>query len=318
MPLIRYADGTWNVEGDEQDSERIAKWNPAYREALPRYLTALDPAFNQANQRSEFMFLLSLLRVRGLEDAGWDPYETTLRAIPAMYRVHDHIVKAGEIEAAQHLGLWLYGHIVEASEPYELLANLVDVANGGEFLFNRFPPHPNGRPKSPGEKIQQLREMAVAAEMPAVASPLQEIWNREFRNAIFHADYSFYGSELRTVRPMQTYTHDEHMTILNRALAYHEALAHLYNTSIASYHKPEVIPVYPKFSQDPEERAVVIVREGYGATGLKDAWTLQQIAAGRITFRIGRFSPEEVGLLDRNRTLALLPRRPEGRPQRTL
>ena len=53
------------------------------------------------------MFLLSLLRVRGLEDAGWDPYEPTLQAIPAMYRVHDYVVKAGEIEAAQHLGLWV-------------------------------------------------------------------------------------------------------------------------------------------------------------------------------------------------------------------
>jgi hypothetical protein len=311
VPLIRNAEGTWNIEGDEHDRERIENWNPAYREALARYLTALDSAFSRADQRSQFEFLLSLLRVRGLEDAGWDPYETTLRAIPAMYRIHDYIVERGEIEAAQHLGLWVYGHIVEASEPYELLANLIDVANGGRFKFDRFPPHPNGRPKSPGEKIQQLREMAVAAEMPGVPSPLQEIWNREFRNAIFHADYSFYGSELRTVRPMQTYTRDEHMTILNRALAYHEALAHLYKTHIASYHEPEVIPVHPEFSQNPEERAVVIVREGYGATGLKDAWTREQITAGKIPFRIGRFTPEEIRLLDSDHTLALLPRRPD-------
>jgi hypothetical protein len=228
-----------------------------------------------------------------------------------MYRAHDYIVERGEIEAARHLELWVYGHIVEASEPYELLANLVDVANGGRFKFDRFPPHPNGRPKSPGEKIQQLREMAVAAGMPGVASPLQEIWNREFRNAIFHADYSFYGNELRTVRPLKIYTHDEHMAILNRALAYHEALSHLYKIHIASYHEPEVIPVHPEFSQNPEERAVVIVREGYGATGMKDAWTREQIAAGYITFRIGRFTPDEIRILDSDHTLALLPRRPD-------
>jgi len=269
VPLIRNADGSWKIESDEHDRERIENWNSAYREALPRYLTALDSAFSRADQRSQFEFLLSLFRVRGLEDAGWDPYETTLRAIPAMYKAHDYIVERGEIEAARHLELWVYGHIVEASEPYELLANLVDVANGGRFKFDRFPPHPSGRPKSPGEKIQQLREMAVAAEMPGVVSPLQEIWNREFRNAIFHADYSFYGNELRTVRPMQTYTRDEHTTILNRALAYHEALSHLYKIHIASYHEPEVIPVHPEFSQNPEERAFLRSRRGWAGVRLR-------------------------------------------------
>jgi len=309
VPLIRNTEGVWRIEGDEHDRERIENWNPVFREALPRYLTALDSAFNRAQKRSQFQFLLSLFRIRGLEDAGWDPYQTTLRAIPAMHRVHDYIIEKGENEAAQHLGLWVYGHIVEASEPYELLANLIDVANGGRFKFHRFPSHPSGRPKSPGEKIQQLREMAMAADLPDIATPLQEIWNREFRNAIFHADYSFYGSEVRTVRPMQTYTRDEHMAILNRALAYHEALAQLYKAHIASYTEPEVIPVNPEFSRDPEARAVVIVREGYGATGLKDAWTREQLTAGKIPFRIGRFSPDEIRLLDTDRTLALLPRR---------
>ena len=311
MPLIRTADGTWSIKVDEHDRESVEKGNPAFQEALLRYLTALDSAFSRAKQCSQFEFLLSLLRVRGFEDAGWDPYETTLRAIPAVYRAHNHIVQIGEIEAAQHLKLWVYGHIVEASEPYELLVNLIDVANGGRFKLDRFPAPPNGRQKSPGEKIQQIKEMAVAAGMPAVASSLQEVWNREFRNAIFHADYSFYGSELRTVRPMRTYTSDELMTILNRALAYHEALATLYKLNIASYHEPEEIPVHPEFSQNPEERAVVIVREGHGATGLKDALTSEQITAGKITFRVGRFTPEELILLDSDHTLALLPRRPD-------
>jgi hypothetical protein len=142
VPLIRNTEGVWRIEGDEHDRERIENWNPVFREALPRYLTALDSAFNRAQKRSQFQFLLSLFRIRGLEDAGWDPYQTTLRAIPAMHRVHDYIIEKGENEAAQHLGLWVYGHIVEASEPYELLANLIDVAKAGglnsiDFLLIR-------------------------------------------------------------------------------------------------------------------------------------------------------------------------------------
>ncbi len=70
-----------------------------------------------------------------------------------------------------------------------------------------------------------------------------------------------------------------------------------------------MIPCDPEFSHDPEEKAVVIVREGYGATGLKDGWTEEELNQGRISYRFGRFTPEESKMLDADRPLALLPAR---------
>jgi len=184
MKMARDIDGRWyEIEklGDTKSE------NASFREALPRYLNAFEILFAAAAERSEFGFIECLLRVRGLQDAGWDPYETTLRAIDALVKVHETIQ---EPEPARHLHLWIYGHIVEASEPYELLANLLDVANGGRFRVNRFPrvggsaTRP-GRPPSPAEKIDEIVAASRAVGLPQVAGPLNEIWDRELRNAVF-------------------------------------------------------------------------------------------------------------------------------------
>lgn len=305
MPLSRNENGVWNLKLNEAENLTKERSHSAYFDALPRYLTALDPAFEVARKTSEFNFLFSIFAVRGMEDAGWNPYETTVRAI----KVIREILGQQGGEANRHLALWLYGHIVEASEPYEFLGNLIDVAAGGRFLTERFPPHASGAPLSPQAKISRLEECASAAGMPTVVIPMKEAWNREFRNAIFHADYALYGSEVRTLRPARSYDNDQVMALVNRALACHEAMSILRTIHIASYTEPVAIPADPAFSGNPEEKAIVIVREGYGATGLKDGWTEEELRRGCIPFRLGRFTLEESRMLNADPALALLPAR---------
>jgi hypothetical protein len=103
--------GRWTVSGDSE--------SPAFAQALSRHLNALDPVFSRARATCEFEFILSLLRVRGMSHGGWDPYETTLRAIPKI----EALCRQSDVETQKHLALWLYGHIMEADQPYELLAN---------------------------------------------------------------------------------------------------------------------------------------------------------------------------------------------------
>ena len=76
-----------------------------------------------------------------MQDPGWDPYESSMVAIKSVLSV-----LRGKLNsvADRHLALWLYGHIVEASEPYEFLGNLIDVSVGGKFKILRFPAK-NGR-----------------------------------------------------------------------------------------------------------------------------------------------------------------------------
>lgn len=279
-----------------------------YTEALPRYLKAFDAAFTRARERSEFEFIQCLLRVRGEQDPGWDPYEATLRATGSLVSV---LRGTADVEAARHLQLRIYGHIVEASEPYELLANLIDVARGGEYVVDRFARGETaaaaGGPHGPGRRIAKIREAAVAAGIPEVAEPLGEFWNRELRNAVLHGDYAFHGRELRILHPMRTYTYEDELRFAGRALAYHDALASLDHAYILGYDRPLQIAVSIEFSEDPDERATVMVKDGHGVVGLKDSWTREELAAGRTPWLMARLTPEDARLLREDPTRARFP-----------
>jgi hypothetical protein len=304
--LERDEHGVWTLHLEEGDEGR----NADHDEAAPRYLTALDPVVERARERSEFEFIYTLLRVRGLQAAGWDAYETTLHAIAAMRKLHDDIAAIDEnFETARHLQLWTYGHILEASEPYEILANLLDIVNGGRFLAWCFPADDRGRPQSVGRKIELLEAPAGAVGEEQALTPLREIYDRQLRNAVFHADYTLHGGEVRLPVEGVTYSHEEVMRLINRALAYHDALSLLFRRAVSSYEAPAAIPVHPGFSADPDERATVIVREGHGVVGLKHSLTAGEIAAGGIPWRVGIFTPDEAAALDADPELALLPAR---------
>jgi hypothetical protein len=133
--LRRGEDGVWTLH--LEDNEPIER-NEVHDEALPRYVTAFDGAVTKAEEACESEFVKALLHVGGVQDAGWDPYESTRRAIPAMIRLHEQVPEGPEhFETARHLQLWTYAHIIEASEPYSIIADMLDIANGGFFWFGR-------------------------------------------------------------------------------------------------------------------------------------------------------------------------------------
>jgi hypothetical protein len=124
-------DGTWTVALDDTDATDRSE---VHDEAVVRYMTTFDKAFTAGSEKCEAEFVKALLRVWSMADAGWDSYETTLRAVPAMVRLHDLIPSADEhYETSRHLALWTYGHIIEASEPPAMLADLLHIADGGCF-----------------------------------------------------------------------------------------------------------------------------------------------------------------------------------------
>ena len=312
--------GVWTVILDASDGDDR---NPAYDEAVPRYLNALDPAFARAEEVDEAEFVKALLRVRSMQDAGWDPYETTLRAVPAMMQLHALIPEDDEwYETSRHLALWTYGHIVEASEPYAILADMLDIAGGGFFRVDRFPDKPlraarpgelspPKRPQRYDEKMAELERLAEAAGMMVVLEPIREIWDRELRNAVFHADYTIHGSETRIPAKGKTYTHDEVQTLVNRALAYHEALAILRRAYRAAYTEPTLVRIRARDERDTGQSAVVMVRDGVGAIGLKHPYTAEEVAAGAIAWHLALLYPDEAAALRADPTLAHFPARPD-------
>ena len=76
--------------------------------------------------------------------------------------------------------------------------------------------------------------------------------------------------------------------------------------SLAEYTEPTVISA-GAFA--PGEMATVIVREGHGAVGLKDAHSPDALASGAIPFRMGIFTDAERAMLEADPQRAALPAR---------
>src|SRR5439155_1338552 len=140
---------------------------------------------------------------------------------------------------------------------------------------------------------------------------LAEIWDRQLRNAVFHADYALHGAEVRLPGVGEIRTGDQIEDVTGKASAYHDAVSGLRRCHLQSYSEPKRISA-ASFSPDPNEEAIVIVRKGAGAVGLKDAFTVSEIASGAIPFRLAKLFPDERKALDADPDLALLPERAQG------
>src|SRR5436189_5740395 len=77
-----------------------------------------------------------------------------------------------------------------------------------------------------------------------------------------------------------------------------------YQISVSS----RVIPVHPEFAKWPDEKAWVIVREDYGAIGLRDALTATELREGKIPWSWGRFLKSELGQMMQQKDIVWFPK----------
>lgn len=292
--VFKNEDGIWVT------NFTIHKNDSAQTESFTKYLNELDPFFTLASEKSEFQFLLTLFRFRGMQDAGWDPFENLEQAHEEFKKLNQ---RDGE-DLTKHYALFLYGLIIEASEPYEFLANLLNVIEGDSYIIKNFKDYTdsNGRQRSlhPLDKISQLQSRAKKVKLKLTL--FDEFVDNKLRNAIFHSDYAVYGSEVRVLNPTHNYKQEEWIALLNRCFSYWMAFLHLYKGFIGQYDEPKVIDPSPGFSENPEEKITLIIREGYGVIGMKDSWTPEQLKKGFIPHRIGRFLPYELILIEKGET----------------
>lgn len=271
--------------------------NPTYVDAVYRYTSYIDPLFEKAANTSEFQFILTLIRFRGIQEPESDAYDNSLEVFDAIMDFKDRF----QGDTRLNIFLWLYGHIVEASEPYEIIANLLDICNGGSYKAFNFPKvltRWGNRNQYPNEKIAYLDKSAKQTGLEKVTIPIKEVFDRKLRNAVFHADYSVSNGEIYLVDPPTIYHREETLKLINKALAYHETIRNLIATYRSRYSESRKIKVSFSFSRDPKEKATLIVRKNHGVIAMKDSWSKRDIQAGKITWFIGKFLKYEKGLID--------------------
>lgn len=293
---FRYKNGVWEINPKTQGSVT------PFLETELRYLNQLDPLFRKARAKSELQFALCLLRPSGYTDAGWDAFENFIHTFEAFKEV-----VSGKLfsNVSDHYALFMYGLIMEASAPYEFLANLLNVIEGGTYRVSNFPDDTdaNGKKRSQPfqNKIAQIKSRAKKQKIRITA--FDDFVDNKLRNSIFHSDYAMHLRELRILHPIDNYSRERWSGLINNAFAYMEAFLGLYGTYISSYSVPELIDAPEEFIHHKNEKVTTIVRRGYGLIGIRDHWTPEQLSKGYVPFRLCSCYPYELPLIERGELL---------------
>lgn len=279
-------------------------FNKEYTSSLIKYLNCLDPLFRKAQEKSEFQFILSLLRFRGIMPSAHDPYENSLKTVDSIMDLQKKMKGTEKM----NIFLWVYGHIIEASEPYETIANMLNILNGQGYNPWNFPKKliKHGREfinQSPSNKIGVLRQKSSRLGVPEAIFPITDIFDKDLRNAVFHSDYAVSDGEVILSDPSRIYTHQEILKTINKALAYHEVMKNLIKAYTEGYNRSKAIKVSSGFSTDPNEKARLIIRKNHGVVAMKHAWNKKQLSQGKTNWFVGNTMAYEQKYIDKGITV---------------
>jgi hypothetical protein len=175
-----------------------------------RYSKTLTPLFLPEDPISNDIvrYVASLLRIVGMEDAGWDPHlesRALLEDLNSLLQIALPKERFPESTLTTwRLGLLFYSHIVEMDAPYEVLTNLLRFRLGKGYSPNPYYMFLSDKEKkrrgnlrfSPKRKIEILRKLGNEAGIP-VAELFDEFYDSNLRNAISHSDFILTSENFR-------------------------------------------------------------------------------------------------------------------------
>jgi hypothetical protein len=165
----------------------------------------LSDLFWSAFRKAPFEVLCAVLRVSGMEDADWDPFEES----KAAFEDYNALLRLDEAMPSQagrwRIGLLMYCQAVEMTAPQEFLANLLRVLSGKKYHIKPF--GSLGRtnkkkafswvPPSAPVKYRELKRLAAMCNQSALCDYINQFFNEDIRNAFSHSDYVISGEHFR-------------------------------------------------------------------------------------------------------------------------
>jgi len=170
---------------------------PAIRVAEEEYGQYLNDLFWRAFEKSPFDVLCTVLRVGGLQDADWDPFEEVKGAFADFNWYLNAKDEKLSAKASWRIGLLMYCQAIEMTAPHEVLANLLRCLKGQ--LYHVKPFGHLGRknkkdpfswvPPSAKTKFRVLGEWANEAGEGKLTEFIKTFFRDDIRNAFSHSDY---------------------------------------------------------------------------------------------------------------------------------
>lgn len=173
-----------------------------YRALSDEYVKALVPIFLPSDPTKPDIldYFGALLRVGGMEDAGWDPYAESRIFLQEIFDLTQIELPDDKFPDADkstiRLGLLFYNHVVEMDATYEVLANLLRFQLDLGYAFNPFFDFLTKKQKIaypkrgiyPDQKIKIVCELAERAGID-LHSIFDSFYDNALRNAVAHSSF---------------------------------------------------------------------------------------------------------------------------------
>jgi hypothetical protein len=218
------------------------------QEPFQRYIDTLAPLFDAAHHMRVdrlFEFVCCLIRAGGIEDQGWDPIVESTALIEDLDKLSAEPIDPEKFKHPERtrarLALLSYCHLTEADFFYHVLANLARLRAGDKYNMVPFFDLRRQRknrsiPPSLSSKIQRVNDLAakVGVDMKSV---FDEIYFKDIRNSVFHADYTLTDTDFRMLDGLykgskgylsHSVTFSELDSILRRSFAFYSAVMALH------------------------------------------------------------------------------------------
>ena len=195
----------------------------------------LDSLFSRAFSKEPFGVLCTLLRLNGLQDQNWDPFEESMKMFGDYNWLREKAKKANSDTCANRIALLIYCHAIEMTAPHEMLSNLLRCLGGKSYVVKPFGhlTRVNKKqsfswvPPSAKMKFRELKSQANDAKEEQLANYIDNFFNDDIRNAVSHSDYIITPDAFRFTEsglPRQI-PNEKLSETINNGFAFYDALS---------------------------------------------------------------------------------------------
>jgi hypothetical protein len=157
----------------------------------------LNKLFFRSFKKNSFDTLCALLRVTGLQDTGWDPFEESIEAFEDYNWLLEKATSERTEKSKWRVGLLMYCQLIEMTAPHELLGNFFRILSGEKYHLNPFEHLVRKKkkqlfssiPPSANFKFRELNKRAKDVNEMRLFEYINTFFNTNVRNAFFHSDY---------------------------------------------------------------------------------------------------------------------------------
>lgn len=269
----------------------------------------LDKLFKKAKASDEFEYVCALLRIRGMEAAGWDP----------LLETHELVADAlGLLEAPLRrdtqvrLALLTYCHITEVEAFYAVLENMLRAIDGQRSSSQPFYHLYRKRKKTDGQfdkrippsakrVVDCVRTHAEKLGETDVGGLLDEMFDSDIRNSFFHADYVLHGGEYRTRNG--SFRRGKHvssaldvndlMAVVESGVGFYAAFMTVYLDHVRSYKQPKIVKGRLHGAENPPIDVELMVDPGRGVCGFRSPSPRIQTTHSEPSMHVRKVDPND-------------------------